>query len=185
MKKTIAYVLLALLAVSLLGGCNKKSASSAKNDITAQIEEMLGTSYENEESGIFGELVGNNQIFSDDEYGRKISEKVEYKITSVDVAGERGTVTVEIKSPDVYAILEEAASEMSSDADVDMLLVRVSEKLESSHPEISETVTCEIKFQNEKWKLVLCTELLDALSGNLYSAYMGIADDVIGSVEEG
>lgn len=185
MKKTIAYVLLALLAVSLLGGCNKKSASSAKNDITAQIEEMLGTSYENEESGIFGELVGNNQIFSDDEYGRKISEKVEYEIESVDVKGENGTVTIKIKSPDVYEILKESVSEVGNKEDVDRLLAVVSEKLDGNYPEISKTVTCDIKLENEEWTLVFNAEMLNALSGNLYSGYMGIADGVIESVEEG
>ena len=184
MKKIIVYGLIALIAISLLGGCDKKSASSAEKDISAQIEEMLETSENYDGSDLIEKIAGNNQIFADDEYGRKIGERVEYNIKSVEVEGESGTVTIEIKSPDAYAILEEAASELGSDGDVDMLLMRVSEKLERVHPEINKTVTCGIKFKNEKWNLVLNIELLDALSGNLYSAYMGIADGIIDSVEE-
>ena len=184
MKRIILFGLVAVLIMSLLGGCSEKSASSAEKDIEAQIENMLNMPEQEDENGLFGTIAANNRIFSDDEYGRKISEKVEYKIDAIEVDGECGTVKIKINSPDVYELLEDSASEFDSKEDLNEFLALVCEKLDGKYPEINETVECEIKFENGKWNLVVNSELLDALSGNLYSGYMSIANSFIESVEE-
>lgn len=185
MKRIVWICILAVIIISAFAGCaSNKTSSSAEKDVADQIDIMLGVSYRQDEDDLFGGALGQNSILSQNEYGQKICERVEYEIENTEIDGESGKVTIRIKYPDVYTLLKESAVEFDSKDDVDEFLAMVSQKLESDYPETEKTVLCDIIFENEKWSVVANKDLLDALSGNLYSAYFEMADNVIENMTE-
>ena len=183
----VAIALLVLLIALLKSALqDNDSNQQAKDDLSGTINFMLGKD-DAIEAYIYGvpSAVGtSNRIFSDHELGSEISKRVEFDIEILAVTGEEASAEIMVKAPDVYSMLCDIVKN-NLVSDTSSLLDELRLRLDGECLTIEKTITCSLKFSDERWRLVSNPELFNMLSGNLYEYYSNLGKDIVDELAGG
>ncbi len=188
-KKTLSIILIAILLISITG-C---SGPDPKETVEAYLETVKKGELEESEKYLVDGGSGadeDNDLDEEseellDEISNNIFSKIEYELSDSEVDGDKAKVEAKITAPDLEKVFYEVFGDsfmmtlmefMDEEGEIDEeeLEKRMMDKFKNIlNKEDLETVTQNVKINLEKkeneWLIVMDDDLLNALSGNLFS----------------
>lgn len=177
MKKTLSILLAAVLSLGMLAGC-----SASKTGAEHTVETVLN-GFKTLDTEVIRRYVGSDELAAsalnlDENQAALLNlmfENLSYKIISSDENGQNAVVTAEITNTDMSDLMGELVSRMfalamTGEEITEENTVKIfREIIQTSNKKHTEKVEIELVMTNGEWEIVPNPELLNALTGGLYS----------------
>ncbi len=174
-NKIYSLLLIAFLCIFTVG------CSSEEKENSKLFAEQFLTKYQQHDPTISEMIYGETaQSFDFQGAQAALAEKITFEISEVKKDGDIYLVSTQITSVDFGAALDYLISSFSRNDSENVINERILNYLESDEA-ITKTFDVDIYVQteNENYKIVMTSELADALSGGYYAYINGIVEDMI------
>jgi len=124
---------------------------------------------------------GFGRLIVDDELADKVSQITAYNVIDIQIDDNSlATVLILVSYPDAYTIMNEVAEKLNENATIEELMYGMRQSIERNmHEMIEEVVSVDLSRtgNSRTWQLIRNDQLDNALSGNLWHAYVQIMDE--------